>query len=208
MSEDMDAMRRVLMVEAARSSPVARPWRRDALALLVVHGAMVVAALAVALWVLDHPPTLRPAWGSASTVLLATATLAGLISAVSLGRLARQFRTTSFAVGALAVSAHLAVFWGPSAPLLHDADCALAELAIAAIPATITVLTLRRFAYRFPRAVSGGMAAALTGLLVLDLTCPANGLLHAVLFHALPAALVLVAAVAARARGVSYSHVP
>jgi hypothetical protein len=132
-----------------------------------------------------------------------------IIAALVPNGYARAWTTASVVSGVVAAAVHVAGFASDAAaPLFADAECALAELAIAALPVGATLLTLRTFAYEKTRALVGGSAAAWTGVLVLDVSCPAEGSGHALLFHLLPGALVVVVAMATRARARSHTQVP
>ncbi len=201
---DFETMRAALLAEAARPAAV-RSWTGDLAWLQWVHLAVIGAALVFAAVGWGHPPAPR----GVSGWLLLAAIVSGLVAVVALGRATRWWAAVSAVTGAVGVALHLAGYeLASTAPFWADADCALAELAIAAVPAAVTIATLRRFAFQRNRAILGGVAAAATGLLVLDLTCPADSMAHAFSFHLLPALAVVTIASLVRATMTSHTYTP
>lgn len=204
MNDGLETIRAAAMAEAKRPAAT-RSWRSDAARLLALHAGVVAISVAVSVLVLGHVPLAR----GLSAPLLAAAIVSAIVAAVVPSPAGRSWALASLVTAFVASAIHLRGFaFASSAPLWQEAECALAELAIAAVPAIATVLTLRTFGYRRMRALVGSIAAALTGLLVLDLSCPADGAAHVLAFHLAPAALVVVVAMVIRAHAGSRAHVP
>lgn len=198
------AMRAAVVAEAKRGQG-GRSWHRDAVGLGVTYLVVVLASLYLAASVWGHPPAPR----GLATGLFAISIAAGLVASVAVARGSRWWAFLSLGAAGLGVVVHVGRYeMRTVAPWFADADCALAELAIAAVPAALTVAVLRGFAFEPKRAMVGGVGAAIAGLLVLDLTCPAHGVVHALGFHLMPALIVAGGAWYARSVMSSRSQVP
>lgn len=196
---------RAAVLEEAQKPAATRSWIREAAGLFLVHGVVALASLAIAGVAYGHEPTTF----GASTLLFIGATGCGVIAALALGRMRQRFAASCavlFVLGAVTHVARHDLAW--ASPWWAYANCALGELVMAMLPGIATTVVLRRFAFQPDRALLGGVAAAATGLWVLDLTCPADGAFHALAFHLIPALVVVVIALLARRTVSSRSHVP
>jgi len=199
---ELDAMRDRILAEAemARRSS----WRVDILKLIATYTVVGIVSLGLGLHFFHAELTPVPT----SLALILGATVVGTI-AVVIPRRVRLWTGVGLLSMVVAAFAHLATLsQGAGRSFFADADCALAELAIASLPAVATVVLMRGFAYRWERAIVGGGVAALVGLGVLDLTCPAGGFDHVLVFHLLPATLVGIVAALVRHRSATRIHVP
>lgn len=196
---------RAAVLAEAQKPAATRWWMREAAGLFLVHLVVALGSLTIAGVAYGHAATTL----SASTLLFIGATGSGVIATLALGRTRERFAVTCavlFVLGAVTHVAQHELIW--AAPWWAYANCALGELAMAMLPGVATTVALRRFAFQPDRALLGGVAAAATGLLVLDLTCPADGAFHALAFHLVPALVVVVIALLARRAISSRSHVP
>lgn len=199
---DLDQVRALALAEARRSPT--SPWSHDVVRLAFVYLGVLGGSLAVGHWVFGA--ALRPV--ASSLVPLGVALVVGVVAAITPRHLGR-WTWGAWAVIAVGTCAHfMTLRAGSGRSFFADADCALAEMAVAALPAIATVALLRGFAYRIERALTGGAAAALVGLATLDLTCPAGGLAHVFAFHLAPAVLVVALAALWRRRARTRSFVP
>jgi len=202
---DLTPIREAVLV-AASQAPPSRSWTSQVLGLMGVYAAVGGASLMLAAWWLGHAPTspgpIAPLLGFAGLLCLA--------AALAPPPWARWLNVAGLSAAGVSLSLHALHFgsWTGSSPWLGNADCALAELAIAAFPALTTVMASRHSAYRARGAVAGGLAAAITGVMVLDLTCPVEGIRHALSFHVAPAFAVVLLVWFVRARLSSWSHAP
>ena len=196
---------RAAVLSEARQPAMPRSWMREGAAISLVHIAVALSALFIADLLYDHSAEAR----SIGAPLFLGAAFCGVIATLALGRTARRFAVAGaglFAFGAVAHVASRELTW--EIPWWASANCALGEFLMAALPALVTTTILRRFAFQAERALLGGVAAAATGLWVLDLTCPAHGAYHALVFHLVPALLVVAAALFVRRVLSSHTHVP
>ncbi len=204
MKNDLIAMREKVLSEA-RHVPPRHSWMVDVRHLSLVYCVTLASALLISVTLLGHTPAFR----GPGAPLAAVAVGGSLLGALIPGGHARRWIFVAFFAAALAVVSHLGGFVGTEgSSFWADADCALAEVGIGVVPAAATIWLSRRFAYSRTRATVGGLAAAMTGISVLDLTCPAQGASHAIAFHLAPAALVVLVAVYARAKAPTLTHVP
>ena len=193
------------VLKATQQPVLVRSWQRDAVQLLLLHVGVAMAAVAMATFGLEHPPHVR----LPSFLLLALTVVLMVIWAVAPASRARRWGLVALSTALAAAAAHVAAFsLGEESPFLANGGCAFAEVTIAALPGAATLMTLRTFAYHRARAVAAGLAAACTGWVVLDLTCPALGLAHALSFHVAPLALLVLVIGTVRARLASTTFVP
>jgi hypothetical protein len=196
---------RVLAAAAATPSLTRRQGRR-----LAVLGAALSAAVAVCLGAAigafgracgaATPESVRLAAGWT----LAAGALAGLVAGRARSTLVRSPQLLRAATGAAPV---VLVLWlvrfapGAQAPPTSSACCFALTLALAATPLG-TFLALRRGAELDSPGTLGAAAGAMWGAwaqVPVLLWCPARGLAHAILAHALPVtALAILGAVAGR----------
>ncbi len=203
MTDDLRHVR-VAVLAALKKPPIARPWAADAARVLLLN--LGVSALCAAGWALSQPAALAPRWASAG--LLLALVVGGSVAAVRPGGRPAQLGVLALAVVAAAGLLFTATGRGSELPWLADADCALVEVGVSLVPAVATALVLRRFSYQPLRALSGGLAAGATGVLVLDLTCEIGAVSHVLAFHVAPCAGVALAFVAARAKLTSQTFAP
>ncbi len=171
---------------------------------MLVYLGVFGGALALGHWAFGAE--LRPV--ATSLVPLGVALVAGVVAALTPRHLGR-WTWGAWAFVVVGTCAHFMTLRADSGrSFFADADCALAEMAVAALPAIATVALLRGFAYRTERALTGGAAAALVGLATLDLTCPAGGVGHVLAFHLAPALGVVALAALWRRRARTRTFVP
>ncbi len=180
------------------------PWFFDVFRLLALHGMIACVSLVTGSFLFASHVQAR--WQSG--IIIAATIAAGVHVAVS-----PNTRVSPYGYLLLCVVASLgAVFFshGHEHPTwaLMDAGCAAAELGISVVPIAASLCVLKRFAYHPMRALTGGLAAGATGLLVLNLSCPVDGPAHALAFHIAPWLIVACATVAIRSRLRSTSFVP
>jgi hypothetical protein len=205
MKPDLERARQA-MLEEYRSSEKPLSWRSDALAITALNIAVCIGVIAVAASMqspyLSGVPRILTI-----TSLFLLIVLGGIFSVRPKGRFALQSIVVLSAIAVLCVMLP-AVWKDDGLAFFADADCALAELGIAVLPTTATVIVLRKFAYQRLRTIVGGLGASATGVLVLHFTCSNGEFYHLLLFHLVPGALVTIAAVLIRSRMKSHSFVP
>lgn len=203
-NDSLELMRAALLAELAGPGLV-RPWWKEAIGLGALH--LLISVVLALGWAVMMKEPLALRWQTA--VLLQSSVL--IVIAASLRPKHGELSLLSMVF--VASSIFLLIGFAanspsPTHPLFESASCALGELAASFVPASFSVLLLARFAFNRLRALLGGTAAALTGLLVLDLTCPLRDIPHVVLFHVLPCGLVIAGFVLVRARLRSRTFVP
>ncbi|MCU0687002.1 MAG: NrsF family protein [Polyangiaceae bacterium] len=203
MRDDLHPVREAVLA-SLKKAPVVRPWPVDAARVLLLN--LGVSAFFVAGWALSQPAALAPRWVSAGLLLALVA--CGSVAAVRPGGSRAQLGVLGLAAAAAAGLLLTATGRGADLPWLADADCALAEIGVALVPALATALALRRFSYRPLRALIGGLAAGATGVLVLDLTCEIDAVSHVLAFHLAPCAVVALVFVAVRSKLRSQTFAP
>jgi hypothetical protein len=186
---------------ALGNAPVARRWQWGARALAATEVAVVVVCVGVALAIQRPLPPLR--WLSAVLFVLVVAS--GTVIAVKPPAAGSRGLFAGLALLSVVVSA---VSRGPLDLALHGPECVPLELLLALLPACLTLLILRRFAYRAEEAFIGGLAAGATGLLGLELTCPVETTAHLVAYHFLPCIGVGLALTWTRSRLSSKTYAP
>jgi hypothetical protein len=205
MNPDLERARQAMLAEYS-SSKEPRSWLWDALGLTALNVSVSLGIIAVVAWTQTQHSS--AVWRELTAILLfLLIVVGGVLSVRPKGRLALQgiVGLSSLSVVSLLVAAS-----GKSGGLafLADADCALAELGIALLPAIATVFVLRKFAYQRLRTIAGAIAASATGVLVLHFSCQNGELRHLLSFHLAPGALITVVLVLVRSRMKSQSFVP
>lgn len=201
MSPELSRVRKALALELARPRP---DWRRDVAWLLGTSLVVVGAALAGAWGLVGFHAEGGWAHGAALTAVLITSV--GLALRPGRSKVARW--VLGMALGTAAWLAWSAAQRGPAHHSAGDLFCAVGEIGVALLPGIAAVAALSRFAYQPGRALLGGLGAAACGLIVLDRTCSMPGATHVVFFHLIPAVVVVLGVVGARARSVSKSFAP
>jgi hypothetical protein len=205
MNHDLERVRQALRAEV-ESKPIAVPkhWALEALSLILVH--LAVASVVALAWVnvLNERLVLR--WCSALLLvaMIAVATLAAVIPKATRLRQAAGV----LGVGGLVALCAMGLWIRAAYGYCESPSCAVGEVMISAVPGFVSVLILQRFAYQRERAVLGGLAAACTGLLALDLTCHIHSVSHIAVFHVLPCVAVVYGIAEIRRRLPSRTHVP
>lgn len=180
--------------DAARAEleahPKARRWWVDALGLLALNAAVAGGALSM-MTVREVGPG-----GWAIVALLGVLMGAGSWAAVRPG--AGLLRLAMIAI-ALAAAVWAAVDGsGVGGPFASGVGCAVTEAALSLVPMAAALFAMSRFAFDGTRALVGGLSVGATGVLVLHLHCVDGTAEHLLAFHAVPWALVAVAALMIR----------
>lgn len=197
---DLDVIRERVL-KAAGSPPITRSWKIDAITIGSLEVGLVTMFVVIAAWGFKAPVELR--WVSA-TLLLATMLAGCAIAVVPRHRPSRLLFSLLAVVAMGTVVVSRGVVWDP----LEGVVCALLEVGLALAPCSVTFVLLRRFAYRPWESLIGGVAAGVTGMLALELTCPHGQASHAVVFHLAPCVVIAALFVVVRARAKSRTFVP
>jgi len=200
-NDELAALRAAVEREV-RASP-RRPWWHDVSRIVAVQVGIVVLVIGAWAIVLD----VHSAW-TWSGALLVASLVAGTVAAVM-----PSGRHTSWAALVVVIGLALpAAFAAPTRPhaltVFGPVDCALAEIGASLLPAVACMIALRRFMASTPRMILAGLVSGVTGLLVLDRTCPIGQTLHAAAYHVLPCLAVVVVFVLVRARSRSKTFAP
>ena len=170
--------------------PRAWPWWGTALALLGLNAGVALAAaarLGTDNWALGNASTGRMAVAAAG---LGVALLGGVFAAIM-----PRGRALRAGLGWMSVAVPALVLLGADGQgvcitVRQALPCALTELGLALLPATLGVLALTQVAFRPLRTWLLGVAAGSVGLFVLHLHCLDGSAQHLVLYHLVPWALV------------------
>ena len=197
---DMELIRKEVRA-ALGKEPVAQRWQLGARTLAATEVAVVIVCVAVALAMPRPIPPVR--WLSAFLLVLVVA--AGTVVAVRPAAAASRGLFAGLALLSLVTST---MSRGPLDLELHGPECVPLELLLALLPACVTLVILRGFAYRLKESFIGGLAAGATGLLALELTCPVESTAHLVAYHFVPCIAVGVALTWMRSRLSSKTYAP
>jgi len=181
------------LTETLQRERSGRSWVRDLRMLILWQLASVTVGIVA--WVLVEGG--RPSIRGMTLLLLLTALTAGC-AAVRPGRREMQLLVLATCASVLSAPLWTAPSVSPHA-FFASASCVAGELAVAIVPAAFALLAVRRFAARAEQAALAGVAAAATGLVVLDATCDLRDLSHVAAFHLAPSALVVLAVALVRA---------
>ncbi len=196
---------RARMQQELAARPPVRPWRRDALLLVLAVLGLFAAVAAVGLGIgAFDPETARvhlPVIG-----LLALTCLVGGLGAIAPRRPA--LRAGALVLGALSAAGLVLDRLGvqpppPAAPWL----CTVSHLGVALPPLVVGLLLLRRLAVRPVRAISAGIAIGTVGAMLGEIGC-SRGWAHVLEFHVSAWAIVVIAFVALSTRVKPRSYAP
>jgi hypothetical protein len=205
MRNDLEQIRAAAIAELRRR-PVAPSWSADAARLVMVNvGITLLLVAGIALLQEAYSGQL---WRWLGAVLLVAIIIGGGVLAVFPGGKRLQLGMLALAGAAIPVLILGTTNTDADAPFFANALCALAEVAVALVPAVATALVLRRFSYQPRRALLGGLSAGATGVLVLHFTCDVDQWQHVLAFHIAPCVLVAAVLVWVRSRLASQTFVP
>jgi hypothetical protein len=205
MSDDLVRIRAAALDELRRE-PVVRSWFADATRLVAVNLSTAFLLLNVIDWADGVQP--RGALREVGALLLLAVMVFGAYFSVLPGGTRLRVGIAAVAVVALLSLAVAASDHPPGRLLFADGACFFAELGVSLVPAAVSLVALRGFSYQPSRALVAGLAAAATGVLVLQLTCDVGTLRHLLAFHFVPAALVTIGTVVIRSRLRSRTFAP